>query len=188
MLGEAPALVILQLVNEMLDWIIKRPESNHTFDMRESFAVAAVRETYEETGYPCTLLPLNMITRAPESGMDMKDAPRRVERCTEPFRVTMRHVSERDIKFIWWFVTIVQQGEAKRDSTQMLSENFESVLFNVDDHARDVDDLLQVASRLTFADDQDVVKAAIRLVYATYPEWFSLSASCDINSQHGAIA
>ncbi len=44
-------------------------------DLGESLSEAAVRETFEETGYACELLPVTMITRAPETGQDMKDFP-----------------------------------------------------------------------------------------------------------------
>jgi 8-oxo-dGTP pyrophosphatase MutT (NUDIX family) len=38
-------------------------------DRGESLEQTALRETFEETGYPCKLLPVDMVTRAPEPGV-----------------------------------------------------------------------------------------------------------------------
>ena len=57
--------------------------------------------------------------------------------------------------------------------TQMQNESFESVLCDVDVDVEDEEALEAAASRLTYAVDREIVKMAIRLVYGTYPEWFS---------------
>ncbi|KAH8113466.1 hypothetical protein DFH11DRAFT_1689589 [Phellopilus nigrolimitatus] len=138
------------------EWLLPKGRQ----DQGESLSEASLRETYEETGFVCTVLPINMETRSPSSGVDMKDRPHFVRGCTEPFT--------RDIKFIWWFISRVASGDAeKRSGTQMRSENFESVLYNVDVDVED-EEALNAAGR-----SSDIVKMAIRLVYGTYPEWFS---------------
>ena len=55
----------------------------------------------------------------------------------------------------------------------MLSENFESTLWDVDVNVEDEKELNKAVERLTFANDREIVKNAIRLVYNTYPEWFT---------------
>ncbi|KAH8105038.1 hypothetical protein DFH11DRAFT_1550604 [Phellopilus nigrolimitatus] len=152
------------------EWLLPKGRQ----DQGESLSEASLRETYEETGFVCTVLPINMETRSPSSGVDMKDRPHFVRGCTEPFTVSLRHVSERDIKFIWWFISRVASGDAeKRSGTQMRSENFESVLYNVDVDVEDEEALNAAVGRLTYDNDREIVKMAIRLVYGTYPEWFS---------------
>jgi hypothetical protein len=59
--------------------------------------------------------------------------------------------------------------------TQMQNESFESVLCDVDVDVEDEAALDAAASRLTYANDREIAKMAIRLVYRTYPEWFSKS-------------
>lgn len=151
------------------EWLLPKGRQ----DLGESLSDAAVRETFEETGYGCELLPVTMITRAPETGADMKDFPRLVHNCSEPFTVTLRHVSDRDIKFIWWFITIVSPGSKRRDDTQMLSENFESVLYDVGGDVNDDSALDAMVSRLTYENDRKTVKTAIKLVQQTHPDWFT---------------
>ena len=142
-------------------------------DQGESLAQAALRETFEETSYACEHLPVDMMTRSPESGADMKDIPHFVRGCTEPFTVSIRHVAERDLKFIWWFITRTTGEIVKRTGTQMLNENFESQFWTVDVDVEDEDALDKAVERLTYATDREIVKAAIKLVYNTYPGWFS---------------
>ncbi|KAL5527242.1 hypothetical protein ACEPAG_6033 [Sanghuangporus baumii] len=152
------------------EWLLPKGRQ----DQGESLAQAALRETYEETSYACELLPVDMHTRAPASGSDMKDLPHFVRACTEPFTVSIRHVSERDLKFIWWFVSRISRTSAeKRSSTQMLSENFESKFWSVDVDVENEAVLKEAASRLSYANDRQILKMAIKLVYNTYPEWFT---------------
>ncbi|KLO19770.1 hypothetical protein SCHPADRAFT_40104 [Schizopora paradoxa] len=150
------------------EWLLPKGRQ----DLGESLSDAAVRETFEETGFACKLLPVTMMTRAPEPGVDMKDFPRLVRNCTEPFTVTVRHVSDRDVKFIWWFIAIISPGAKRRDDTQMPSENFESVLCDLSGDMSEESTLDAVVSRLTFEDDRTIVKNAIKLVYQTHPDWF----------------
>lgn len=55
----------------------------------------------------------------------------------------------------------------------MLSENFESMFWTVDVDIDDEAELEAAASRLSYANDREILKMAIRLVYNTYPEWFT---------------
>ena len=141
-------------------------------DRGESLAHAATRETFEETGYTCQILPVDMMTRAPESGVEGKDVAAFVEGCTEPFTVSLRHVSDRDTKFIWWFITITTSIERKNQAV-IRSENFEPALFNLDIDPNDDGALDEIISNLTYSVDRDIARAAVKLVWKSYPAWFT---------------
>jgi len=143
------------------EWLLPKGRK----DLGEHIPATALRETYEETGYPCSALALDLITRAPASGAQTKDAPVPVRGCAdEPFLVTLRRtVFEEDgagVKLVWWFAAVRRPGTDKVDGTQTAVESFESRFF-------DVDEALSVA---TFQSDRDVIAAAVELVRATYPE------------------
>ncbi|KAH9012704.1 hypothetical protein EDB84DRAFT_1534971, partial [Lactarius hengduanensis] len=70
-------------------------------DRGEDVTVAAVRETFEETGYPCERLLLDPITRAPEAGAQVKDAAVPVPGSEEPFMLTLRRTEDGVVEFIW---------------------------------------------------------------------------------------
>ncbi|EIN03540.1 hypothetical protein PUNSTDRAFT_123237 [Punctularia strigosozonata HHB-11173 SS5] len=81
-------------------------------DRGESLEQTALRETYEETGYPCKLLPVDMVTRAPEPGVNTKDGVGLyVADCIEPFTITTRQIAERNMKYIFWFVSCVDEDQ-----------------------------------------------------------------------------
>ncbi|KAH7882995.1 hypothetical protein F5I97DRAFT_1901095 [Phlebopus sp. FC_14] len=59
-------------------------------DLRESIEQTAVRETHEETGYPCMLLPCTVTVRATYPRINMVDASHSVSAATELFAVMLR--------------------------------------------------------------------------------------------------
>lgn len=141
--------------------------------------ITAMRETFEETGYPCRQLPLDMVTRAPAATAQTKDAPECVHGCEESFMLTLRRTTTSrpingnarisstieeethngGVKLIWWFAAVCT-GEDKVDGTQTAVESFESAFFGVDEALR----------RATFQTDREVIAKAVELVRATYPE------------------
>ncbi|KAG6333471.1 hypothetical protein ID866_5620 [Astraeus odoratus] len=125
-------------------------------DRGETAEEAAVRETYEETGYPCKLLPCNMTTRAPPPHVNMRDEPYIAQDAAEPFAVTLRELKGNGTKIIWWYLTVAT-GE-KETETQTESENFFSEFVPVEDAIR----------QLTFSDDKDVARRARDLVVSDY--------------------
>ena len=175
----APLQVCLLRHTERNEWLLPKGRK----DRGEGVPATAVRETFEETGYLCRLLPLDMITRAPAATAQTKDAPEIVNACEEPFTLTLRRTtglraiinngngngsdtgsSEENagnggVKLIWWFAS-VRTGEDKVDATQTAVESFESAFFGVDEAMR----------RATFQTDRDVIARAVELVRATYPE------------------
>ncbi|KAF7374992.1 Nudix hydrolase domain-containing protein [Mycena sanguinolenta] len=75
-------------------------------DCGENVPAAAVRETFEETGYPCALLPLRMLTRAPIPGVNGADAAAVVAGISEPIAVIVEDRSSggEGLKLVWWYV------------------------------------------------------------------------------------
>ncbi|KIJ68719.1 hypothetical protein HYDPIDRAFT_71244, partial [Hydnomerulius pinastri MD-312] len=123
-------------------------------DCGESIEKAAVRETYEETGYHCELLPCKMTTRAPEPNMNMRDAPRDAQNATEPFAITVRSLGgEKGTKIVFWFLTIAKDVP-KEEGTQTDSEDYHSEFV----------DAREAVGKLTFQDDQDIARKALSLI------------------------
>ncbi|KAF8510100.1 NUDIX hydrolase domain-like protein [Gautieria morchelliformis] len=123
-------------------------------DRGESIEAAALRETFEETGYPCRFISgLRMWTRAPPAGSDVKDVVALATNSTEPFAVTMRTVRPGNMKFTFWYIA-EPTGTPKQEGTQTQSESFASEFFDVEIALR----------RLTFASDREVVEKALSIV------------------------
>ncbi|KAI0315213.1 NUDIX hydrolase domain-like protein [Amylostereum chailletii] len=148
----SPLEICLLFHSTRQEWILPKGRK----DQDESISNAVIRETYEETGYPCKLLPVKMETRAPSVGSQTKDAVVLVEECCEPFMMTLRQVNERNVKLIWWYITVVD-GE-RVDGTQTAVENYVPRFMPVDE-------ALQSAE---FQSDRDVIERAIKLVVDTY--------------------
>jgi len=98
-----------------------------------------VRETFEKTGYPWELLPLDLITRAPAAGAQAADAAMAVGGSEEPFMVTLRRTKEGVMQILWWFATVCMAGADKVVGAQGLQtevEDCESAFFEVDEALR----------------------------------------------------
>lgn len=135
------------------EWLLPKGRK----DRGESIEVAAVRETYEETGYPCELVPLRMTTRATIPGgihdndMDAQGG------CLEPMAVMLQDRGAKGAKVVWWYVTRVKDGAAKVEGTQMATENFESHIFDAE----------AAVARLSFSGHRDIARQALELVKDT---------------------
>lgn len=127
-------------------------------DYGESVEAACLRETYEETGYPCELVPLRMPTRATQPGdtAARDDAVVR-DAMTEPVGVTVLDRGRKGGKMIFWYVTRVRDGEGKVDGTQMASENYDSRFMKAE----------LAISMLTSPQHKDVATQALQLIQAT---------------------
>ena len=134
------------------EWLLPKGRK----DRDEDITSAAIREVYEETGYPCKVLPVTMGTRAPEAGSQMKDMVVQVEGCSEPFMMTLRNVGPRDVKLVWWYIAVAI-GE-RVEGTQTAIENY-APKFMI------VEEAMQTA---TFQNDRDVISRAVELVQNTY--------------------
>ncbi|KAJ7659953.1 NUDIX hydrolase domain-like protein [Mycena rosella] len=115
------------------EWLLPKGRK----DCGESIADAAVRETFEETGYPCELLPC----RIPPA------------RRARPVAVVVRDQGARGIKMVWWFLARAT-GAPKVLGTQTDWEAFDSEFVPAD----------EAAARLTFQGDRDTVQQALQIV------------------------
>lgn len=128
-------------------------------DVGESRQAAALREGKEETGFTAVMKNIIMKTRAPPAGsqVDMVyDYPKGVK--GEPFMVTFRHLDEGNVKVIWWYIAVVDEGvEQEAGEAQ-----FEAEMVGFDD----------AAARLTYETDREVVARALRVYKDT---WLGMS-------------
>jgi len=159
------------------EWLLPKGRK----DQGESIEAAALRETYEETGYQCQFWKVRMPTRAPKSlteeeklhgmGMQEPNQKRLVDGLTEPIAVTIRDLGTdskkvgygtQDVaanlnkrsKLIFWYITISPPNAVKEPNTQMANENFDSVWLDIEEAER----------RLTFECDRDIIRCAVKII------------------------
>ncbi|TFK76267.1 hypothetical protein BDN72DRAFT_830815 [Pluteus cervinus] len=145
-------------------------------DQGETLISAALRETYEETGYACELLPCKMSTRAPAVGVDTH--PNQVliaEESVEPFSISIRPLVNRtaemarskkligdstdpapNIKIIFWYLARLKDGARTQRvlGTQTDSEDYEAAFLDAD----------VAVQKLSFEQDRQVASQAVDLV------------------------
>ena len=134
------------------EWLLPKGRK----DRGEAIEEAALRETYEETGYRCSLWPQRMATRAPAPGVNNVHRSEVAEGLVEPMAVTIRDLREGKIKMIFWFIALVENGVEKVEGSQMENENFDSIFF----------DAKAAIERLTFQSDREVAQKAFDIVEA----------------------
>lgn len=133
------------------EWLLPKGRK----DRGESVEDAAIRETYEETGYKCTLWPQRMPTRAPAPGVFDIHVPEVVEDLVEPVAVTIRQLGKRrGVKIVYWFISLAEEGVEKVEGSQMENESFESRFMKPE----------EAIARLTFQSDRELVLKALDIV------------------------
>lgn len=134
------------------EWLLAKGRRN----LGETRQHAAMRETFEETGHRCRILPLKMTTRNPpavETEQHCPDEPRVHENACEPFMLTYRQLGENEgVKLIWWYVAAVEEKAATVEG----DEQFEAAWFSFGD----------ALEHLTFEPDRDVLREAIKILTA----------------------
>ncbi|KAK7398605.1 hypothetical protein QQX98_012014 [Neonectria punicea] len=120
-------------------------------DIGEGLEHTATRETFEETGIPAQLLPVDIETMAtmPSSIMG-KGSPKVV---TEPLAVTQR-VNKGVLKIIFWYVGSADSAVAREEGTQNEDEGYDTIWVGFN----------EVESTLRFDDDKGVAREAIGAV------------------------
>ena len=150
-----PLQVCLLLHTVRNEWLLPKGRK----DRFEPINTTAIRETFEETGYSCKLLPITLATRAPLPGSQAKDCVEVVQNCEEPFMMTLRQVPTGGVKMIWWFVSVVDRAEEEKvEGTQTEVESYLSEFVDVE----------EALERATFQSDRDVIRRAFDLVNETY--------------------
>lgn len=132
------------------EWLLPKGRK----DQGETIEQAALRETYEETGFKCSLWSQRMPTRAPAPGVDNVYTTQIVDNLVEPIGVTIRNLANGDIKIIFWFIAKADDGVDKEQGTQMATEDFDSTFV----------DAQEAVGRLTFESDREIVRRALALV------------------------
>jgi len=149
--GQLEICILHQLTRD--EWLLPKGRK----DRGESIEEAAVRETYEESGYRCTLWPQRMATQAPVPGINNTHRVQMAEELVEPMAVTIRELREGKIKMIFWYITVVENGMEKVEGSQMEGENFDSIFL----------DAKVAIERLTFQSDREVTQKAFDIVEAS---------------------
>jgi 8-oxo-dGTP pyrophosphatase MutT (NUDIX family) len=137
-------------------WLIPKGRK----DLSETPLATALRETFEETGYPCSALEVDMITRAPQPDLNLVDAPRMANKAIEPIAIVVRDYAApggpKNVKVVWYYVA--QQSGEKQLGTQMSTENYRSEFFEVE----------KACELVAFDGDKDIIRRAAEIVKATY--------------------
>ncbi|KAK1770235.1 hypothetical protein QBC33DRAFT_421216, partial [Phialemonium atrogriseum] len=130
-------------------------------DWSEALEATAARETFEETGVRCALLPVPLSTRAtPPSGRQHAQPPPGSGgdvRLTEPFALMQHQQPCGALSVVLWFVGEADSAAPAAEGTQMADEDYE---------ARWVDYAEAAALMADNGDYAEVVRRALRLVEA----------------------
>ncbi|KAH0581255.1 hypothetical protein H2248_012361 [Termitomyces sp. 'cryptogamus'] len=132
------------------EWVLPKGRK----DRSESIENTAVRETLEETGYPCELWPLRMPTRAPTPGdTSGEDVVKIAEKLVEPIAITVRDLRDKGAKIIWWYITRTT-GQERIAESQTAYEAYK---------ARFMEPAVAI-ERLTYQNDREIVQRAWDIV------------------------
>ncbi|CAF4292316.1 unnamed protein product, partial [Adineta steineri] len=142
------------LIHHLGRWGLPKGRKN----INEALSISAVRETFEETGYHCSLMPLMMETRATPlttTNEHLQDVARKISNISEPFSISLRQIggTPTNRKIIFWYVTQMDEAFPRQENTQMVNENFEVKLVSLE----------EANSLLTHDDDKDLVRKAFEL-------------------------
>ncbi|KAI1171536.1 NUDIX hydrolase domain-like protein [Nemania sp. FL0916] len=122
----------------------------------ETLEETAIRETFEETGLPVQLLPVQIKTLATSPSSKAATTTEEPTATTEPIAVTQR-VANGVLKIIFWYVASGDSTAVPQEGTQQENEDFDTLWV----HFHDLD------ATLTFEDDRGVARAAITAVRDT---------------------
>lgn len=183
----APLQVCLLHHTERHEWLLPKGRK----DRGECVPATAMRETFEETGYPCRLLPLDMITRAPAATAQTKDARESVNACEEPFMLTLRRTtgsrtgtststsSRTGTASSTSSATGLSEEDASNGGVKLIwwyasvrtgADKVDATQTAVESFESAFFSVDEALRRATFQTDRDVIARAVELVRATYPE------------------
>jgi len=118
----------------------------------ETLYDAALRETFEETGYEPTLLPLPIPTLSTSATDDTTKADGVIPLVTEPIAVNQRLSGpSNQLKIIFWFAAQADSTLPKRTGTQQPDEDFDTLWIPMD----------EVERTLTFDLDRQIARKVI---------------------------
>lgn len=136
------------------EWLLPKGRRN----IGETRQQAAIREVQEETGLPCRLLPVNLMSRCTPNAEEIgftPDVPRLYEKVVEPFMLTHRVLpGNHGIKLIYWYIAAIDE-----DAPMLKGEDmFTAKLFGFE----------EAIATLKFASDRAIVLRAMEVYHATY--------------------
>lgn len=142
-----PAHAKLLLIRHQKNGAVFFPKGRK--NIGETLEQAAERETYEETGFRVTLLPLQVPTLAtPATGGELG-----LHVCTEPVAVSQRLTPDGILKLIFWFAATGDSTAAPDVGTQEEGEDFDPLWT----------DFENAVQTLTFDDDKQIAETVIEL-------------------------
>lgn len=154
--------------NKML--LIRMRSTNEIFlpkgrkDEDECLKAAALRETFEETGYSAIILPLKIPTHATSQTSDGKHE--------EPIAMTQRF-KDGVLKIIFWYAASVGSQGVPKQGTQQGREDFEPIWL----------DCTQALAVLTFDDDRQIAQLAIDAAFGSHRVYESVTTPPPLTAQ-----
>lgn len=117
---------------------------------------AAIREVMEETGISCSLVALDMSTDCPPAiEVEQEEGRARAyQGICEPIAVQVRQLSETEVKLVWWYVAVADEGKAMGARTEFDTTRFEVLWLDYD----------AALEKLSFEHDRELVKKACQLL------------------------
>jgi len=123
-------------------------------DVGEPLEATAMRETYEETGLRCKLLPHSLPSLA-TAPINQDGVTSISKQTSEPFAVNQRVTVDGTLKIIFWYLAMADSTAVKAEDTQMEGEDFETLWI----------DEGKVIGTLTFKEDQAIANRVIEEVF-----------------------
>ena len=148
-------ICVLRLI-ESGEHVLPKGRRNCGEDRRDT----ALREVMEETGVPCRLIQVNMLSRRPppaSGSQHFEDEARYFFNVSEPFTLQLRRLGPTNIKLIWWYIAAVNEDQPIRMDLQE-KETFAVEFYSYED----------VLGKLTFQLDRDMVRKAVEILSNTY--------------------
>ncbi|KAH8919577.1 hypothetical protein BT69DRAFT_1246298 [Atractiella rhizophila] len=136
-------------------WLLPKGRKNEG----EALLDAALRESYEESGYRVSPLPSTFLTRSTPVNEDpnatFESKPRLSEGCIEPFSVQIRRYQEGETKLVFWFLGQVEESGKREEDTRMAYETIDKVEWF---------DPVKVLETASLENDREIIKKAVEIV------------------------
>lgn len=134
-------------------------------NINEDLKAAALRETFEETGYTAKILPTRVTTNATsarqsddiaQSNHQNEDVRRGEDKeHEEPIALTQRIMENGMLKLTFWWASSVDMTDVPARGTQEESEDFEVVWMDIE----------KGIAALSFEDDRSVARMAVHAIF-----------------------
>jgi 8-oxo-dGTP pyrophosphatase MutT (NUDIX family) len=144
----AHAKILLILWRKTGEYLLPKGRKN----IGETLEQAALRETFEETGYDVKLLPISIKTLATVPASEDKEE--KISSITEPVAVQQRTTKEGTLKIIFWFAASGNSTEKQKERTHQEDEEFDTVWVPAGD----------VARVLCWEDDRKIAEEVLRIL------------------------